>query len=422
MGSENILVWNVRGLNSPARRDTVRELIAAERPSLICLQETKLFVINDFDVLCIAGAGFDYVFLPAANTRGGILVAWRSDTWAVTNVSMHTYSVSAKVQALADGNEFWLTTVYGLATDPDKPAFLQELHDLRQVRLGAWLLTGDFNMIYRAQDKNNNILNRQRIGQFRRFINDASLKELHLKGRLFTWSNERVHPTLERIDRAFVTTDWELLYPNSDLYSLASSCSDHAPLLLCTDCNFSYKKRFHFRSFWPKLPGFLEVVQQAWHCPLNGADPFQRLDWLLRNTARMLQSWNARSIGNVRLQLEIAKEVLHRLEIAQDHRTLAAHEDELRRNLKWKSLALSSLQRTIALQESRIHWLAEGDAPTKFFHVYANVRRRKKFIRSLHQDGQEVRDEEGKAEIALRYFEDVLGTPATRTNSTTLGP
>lgn len=65
MGSEKILVWNVRGLNSPAHRDVVRKLIAAERPSLVSLQETKLSVINDFDVLQIAGAGFDYVYLPA---------------------------------------------------------------------------------------------------------------------------------------------------------------------------------------------------------------------------------------------------------------------------------------------------------------------------------------------------------------------
>jgi hypothetical protein len=37
------------------------------------------------------------------------------------------------------------------------------------------------------------------MGQFRCFV-----KELHLSGCLFTWSNERAHPTLERIDRAFI--------------------------------------------------------------------------------------------------------------------------------------------------------------------------------------------------------------------------
>jgi hypothetical protein len=35
------------------------------------------------------------------------------------------------------------------------------------------------------------------MGQFHHFINEATLKELHLNGHLFTWSNERSHPTLE---------------------------------------------------------------------------------------------------------------------------------------------------------------------------------------------------------------------------------
>jgi hypothetical protein len=38
------------------------------------------------------------------------------------------------------------------------------------------------------------------MGHFKRFLNDLELMELHHSGRLFTWSNERVHPTLERID------------------------------------------------------------------------------------------------------------------------------------------------------------------------------------------------------------------------------
>lgn len=100
-----------------------------------------------------------------------------------------------------------MTIVYGPLRDADKPAFLAELHELRGVRSGPGLLNGDFNLIYRAEDKNNNRLNRRLLGQFRRFINEAELQEIHLHGRLFTWSNERSHPTLEKIDRCFVTSD-----------------------------------------------------------------------------------------------------------------------------------------------------------------------------------------------------------------------
>lgn len=394
----------------------MRHLVLAERASLVCLQETKMEVINDYTLMQIVGAGFDYNYLSAARTCDGILVAWKSSMWSFTNINMRTYSLSGRLKQLAGDVEMWLTVVYVPSRDEDKAAFLAELHDLSRVCHGPWLLAGDFNLIYRVQDKNNTLLNRRRMGQFRRFIMQAELKEIHLNGRLYTWSNKRAHPTLEQIDRIFTTADWELLYPHSDLQPLSSICSDHAPLLLRTNNVFSYKKRFHFTEIWTWFLGFHDVVRRAWSFPLRNADPFKRLDWPLRNTARVLQSWSAKQIGSIRLQLELAKEVVHRLEIARDHRALAEHEENLRRTLKLKSLGLSSLQRSIARQESHLSCLAEGDIPTKFFHIQANIRRRKKFIKSLEHEGTVHFDEEEKVSIAYQFFNSLLGTPPTRTH------
>jgi hypothetical protein len=106
-----------------------------------------------------------------------------------------------------DGKKWWLTVVYGPSNDVDKPTFLIELQDLAAFRLGPWLLTGDFNLIYRMADKNNENLNRRLMGQFHRLLNDTCLRAIHLNGGLFTWSNERAHPTLEHIDRAFISKE-----------------------------------------------------------------------------------------------------------------------------------------------------------------------------------------------------------------------
>jgi hypothetical protein len=51
---------------------------------------------------------------------------------------------------------------------------------------------------------------------------------------------------------------------------------------------------------------------------------------------------------DIRLQLEVDKEVLHRLEQARDLRPLASHEEALRHLAKLKTLGLASLQRSIA--------------------------------------------------------------------------
>jgi len=68
--------------------------------------------------------------------------------------------------------------------------------------------------------------------RFRSLIDDLQLEELTLSGRLFTWSNGRDQPTLERLDRAFATVEWLERYPSHQLRCLSSDCSDHAPLLL----------------------------------------------------------------------------------------------------------------------------------------------------------------------------------------------
>jgi hypothetical protein len=57
MGSENLLLWNVRG-QSP--RELVANLFA----------ETKKTVLTDFDISQLFGAGFDYMYLPVIRTRG----------------------------------------------------------------------------------------------------------------------------------------------------------------------------------------------------------------------------------------------------------------------------------------------------------------------------------------------------------------
>jgi hypothetical protein len=38
----SVFNWNVRGLNSLVRRETVRDMVQSVKPVVVCLQETKL--------------------------------------------------------------------------------------------------------------------------------------------------------------------------------------------------------------------------------------------------------------------------------------------------------------------------------------------------------------------------------------------
>ncbi|WVZ94091.1 hypothetical protein U9M48_040028 [Paspalum notatum var. saurae] len=221
------------------------------------------------------------------------------------------------------------------------------------------------------------------MGRFRKFLDDVEVKELLLVGRKFTWSNERAAPTLVRLDRFFCCLDWEEIFPDSLLQSLASVVSDHCPLLLGLKVKLPGKRRFHFESFWPKLPGFLEAVEQNWNAPVSAACPVEKFFIKLQRLSKGLQKWSQRKVGNIKIQLNMAKEVLHQLEIARDRRGLSDGEEWLRKKLKMHCLGLASLERIIARQRSRILYIREGDANTSFFHQHARYRKKKNFIAKL---------------------------------------
>jgi exonuclease III len=87
-----ILDWNVRGLNDPAKRNAVREFVATLRVSMVCFQETKVEAIDSFFISQCLGPNFDrFAYLPAEETRGGILMAWDTSVLDVINVTFDTY-------------------------------------------------------------------------------------------------------------------------------------------------------------------------------------------------------------------------------------------------------------------------------------------------------------------------------------------
>ena len=271
------------------------------------------------------------------------------------------------------------TGVYGPQADDEKVLFLQELRNIRALCNGPWLVAGDFNLIYQAADKNNTNLDRAMMGRFRRFRDDVEVKEIPLLGRKYTWSNERQSPTLVRLDRAFCCMDWEGIFPDSVLQSSAAGVSDHCPLILGLKVSTNGKRRFHFESFWTKVPGFLDAVKQNWEAPVQANCAVERLFLKLQRLSKGLQKWGQRKVGNIKVQLGMAKEVLHLLEIERDSRELSDSEEWLRRKLKLHCLGLASLERTVARLRSRILYLHEGDANTTFFHQQARFTKKEKF-------------------------------------------
>jgi hypothetical protein len=110
----------------------------------------------------------------------------------------------------------------------------------------------------------------------------------------------------------------------------------------------------------------------------------------------------------------MAREVLHRQEMAQDSRLLSWEESWLVRKLKQHCLVLASLERTIARLRSRVHYLMEGDANTSFFHMQARFRSKRNFISNLLDAGRTVTTHDQMEEVLHGYFSSPLGSDFQR--------
>jgi hypothetical protein len=157
-----------------------------------------------------------------------------------------------------------------------------------------------------------------------------------------------------------------------------------------------------------------KIFQNSWDEPTRIAGPLERISIKMKRLTRALQSWSAKKVGHIKTQLALAREVLHRLEMAQDMRQLSAEEEWLRKKLKQHCLCLASFERTIARLRSRVRYLKEGDANTSFFHKQAAFRKKKNFIPKLIEGDRVAISQEDKHDILHTFYENLIGRAAER--------
>lgn len=197
--------WNVRGLGDTQKCDKVLTELIDAKPHIVALQETKLSSLTPSKIRSFLPSHLDSSLYNASlRTTGGILTAWDSSQFTQISCLTRRYSNSVTLALVADGTQFCLTNVYATATAPEKPAFLAELQEIVPTPDVPWIIMGDFNLIRTAADKNNNNFNRAEAAGFNDAIDNIGQLEIPLTDWSYTWSNNRSHPTLVRLDRVFV--------------------------------------------------------------------------------------------------------------------------------------------------------------------------------------------------------------------------
>lgn len=105
------------------------------------------------------------------------------------------------------------------------------------------MIRDDFNLTRFAEDKSSKQIDHRWVDKFNDWIDKWGLLELNVTNRAFTWTNKQGNPIMIKIDRVFVTTEWDRAYPLSRIKANPREGSDHTPLIVNTGNNTFFGKK-----------------------------------------------------------------------------------------------------------------------------------------------------------------------------------
>ena len=116
-----IVSWNVRGLNEQDKRLRVRNMFRKWKANIVCLQETKLELINRGVIFSLwGGHHVDWLYLGSVGASGGVLLMWDNRVVEKLEEAVGRFSVSCKFKNVVDQFVWAFTGVYGPNCDRDR--------------------------------------------------------------------------------------------------------------------------------------------------------------------------------------------------------------------------------------------------------------------------------------------------------------
>ncbi len=219
------------------------------------------------------------------------------------------------------------------------------------------------------------------------------------------WSNLHSSPTLAKLDRFLISTEWDSLFPKSFVTVLPRITSDHSPLLLKTSIE-PPPRTFRFEKVWLTKEEFPSLVPIWWNelkCSGPSALGFAAK---LRHCRKRIKMWCCTNFYNITSTKRALSEELHQLDILEEAQNLTMIQQEQRSRFKAQLKSVIKDEEIMWKTRSKQHWLKEWDGNSKFFHATANARKRANHIDSIQDDGRTLTRESDKSEYFYRKFKE----------------
>ncbi|KAH0685679.1 hypothetical protein KY290_017197 [Solanum tuberosum] len=311
-----------------------------------------------------------YLEVPSVGNSGGIALLWVT----VTHIRQSTQELHAMIQVIPNHISCTLSIIYASNLVANRKLLWDSLYSLSRTTRSPWLVAGDFNDILCQKDKWGGVsYSRKNNSDFKNCVNCCQLLDLGFKGSRYTWSNlpERSHSLiLERLDCCFINSNWFDYYPNSSVTHLPKTHSDHNPLQINLFNLFVRPrvKPFRLESFWYRHPDFKNIVHQCWH-----NHSYIEAKHIFKDK---ITAWRKNHFGNIFKQKRI---LLARLSGIQNFSSYpySSFLQNLESTLTREYNNILKMEEDYWKIRSRINWLNNGDANTKFYHISVSNRTRK---------------------------------------------
>jgi exonuclease III len=257
-------IWNSDGFGDTAKHSLIKETMKEQKLDFIVISETgRPSFSAPFLSNLAAGMDYSWFCLPPRGRSGGILAGINNASLMVTKVISGHFCVKFHLKIKQDNFKWALVAVYGAAQDRHKSSFLAELVRICENETLPLLVGGDFNIIRRKEEKNNENFHARWPFIFNAIIESLDLREIALSGRQFTWANRRTTPTYEKLDRILARGEVEQKFPLLSVRALTRSGSDHTPLLLDFGslAHGGKNTNFSFELSWLRQEGFIDMVK-----------------------------------------------------------------------------------------------------------------------------------------------------------------
>jgi len=164
-----------------------------KKPVVLCLQESKLNVVDDLLIKAIWGsASLGFSFQPSMGASGGLLTVWDRNVVEVWSTTSFPHVLVIRGQVLQTGQEFVIANIYASCDTATKQVLWDHLQ-LFVLNNGEAKLSfcGDLNSVPFSEERRGmgSFIRQHDSDIFNKFIDESSLIDLPIFGRLFTWCN-----------------------------------------------------------------------------------------------------------------------------------------------------------------------------------------------------------------------------------------